>query len=62
MINSLTVVEKLRPDLITKALEMRANGSSYDAISRMVFAQSGVEIGREGVRQFILSREKREQA
>jgi intein-encoded DNA endonuclease-like protein len=58
MINSLTVIEKLRPKLIERVLEMRASGASYDAISRMVFAESGVEIGREGVRQFILSREK----
>lgn len=55
MINSMSLIEKLRPKLIDQALAMRNTGSSYDAISRMLSAQSGVDVGREAVRKFLMT-------
>ena len=51
-VSTMSIIGKLRPRLLGKAKTMRRKGASYDEISRMLTAESGIAVGRETVRQF----------
>ncbi len=61
-INGMSMIAKFKPKLIEQALAMRATGSSFDAISRMLSAEAGVDVGREAVRKFLADLKAREDA
>ncbi len=54
---TMALIEKLKPRLIEQAISMRKSGSSFDAVSRMLTAESGIEVGREMVRKFMSDHE-----
>lgn len=51
-VNYMALIAKLKPNLVTRAVAMRENGASHDAIARMLSDESGIEVGRESVRKW----------
>ncbi|HWD97366.1 MAG TPA: hypothetical protein VG246_13175 [Acidimicrobiales bacterium] len=47
-------VQKFRPDLIKRAVNMRINLESFDAIGQVLSEGMGMHIGREAVRRWFV--------
>lgn len=47
-------VQKFRPDLIKRAVNMRINLESFDAIAQVLSEGMGMHIGREAVRRWFV--------
>lgn len=48
-------IAKFRPDLIKRAVNMRINMESFDAIAQMLSEGMQLPIGREAVRRWFVS-------
>jgi len=58
MISVMKVLEKTKPSLVKRALDMRAQGKTFDEIATELSQKSGMKIGREGVRTWFKNREE----
>ena len=59
-VNSMTLIERLKPKLIKGALKMRDEGASYEDISHYLSTAAKMNVGRESVRYWFKRREKAE--
>ena len=57
-VNSMTLIERLKPKLIKGALKMRGEGASYEDISHYLSTAAKMNVGRESVRYWFKRREK----
>ena len=55
--DTMTLIAALKPRLIDKAVALREDGSSYDAISLVLTWESSYPVGREVVRRWFVARE-----
>ena len=58
MVSVMRILEKTKPSLVKRALDMREQGKSFDDIAADLSQRSGMKIGREGVRTWFKNREE----